>query len=214
MPQSTEAPLPWPGRGVYAVTPEGLTGPDLAAAVAAAVENGVAAVQYRDKSADPARRRRDAAALVAVCRPHRVPLIVNDDVELAAAAGADGVHLGRDDEALAAARARLGDAATVGISCYDDAGRALAAARGGADYVAFGSFFPSVTKPGATRATTGLAAAVRPSVTVPIVAIGGITAENAPPLLAAGIDLVAIVNAIFGAPDIGRATRRLVGLFS
>ncbi|MCY4450496.1 MAG: thiamine phosphate synthase [Immundisolibacterales bacterium] len=214
MPQSTEAPLPWPVRGVYAVTPEGLTGPDLAAAVANAVENGVAAVQYRDKSADPARRRRDAAALVAVCRPRRVPLIVNDDVELAAAAGADGVHLGRDDEALAAARARLGDAVTVGVSCYDDAGRARAAARGGADYVAFGSFFPSLTKPGAIRATTGLAAAVRPSVTVPIVAIGGITAENAPPLLAAGIDLVAIVNAIFGAPDIGRATRRLVGLFS
>ena len=121
---------------------------------------------------------------------------------------------GRDDDALAAARSRLGAAATIGISCYDDAGRALAAARAGADYVAFGSFFPSVTKPGAVRATTDLAAAVRPSIKVPIVAIGGITAQNAPPLLASGIDLLAIVNALFGAPDIGRAARRLVRLFS
>ena len=214
MPPRIEEPLPWPGRGIYAITPEGLTGPDLAAAVASAVENGVVAVQYRDKSSDTARRRRDAAALVEICRPHGVPLIVNDDVELAVAAGANGVHLGREDDALAAARSRLGDAATIGISCYDDAGRALAAARGGADYVAFGSFFPSVTKPAAVRATTDLAAAVHPSIKVPIVAIGGITAQNAPPLLASGIDLLAIVNALFGAPDIGRAARRLVRLFA
>lgn len=213
MPKTNET-LPWPERGIYAVTPDQRSGAELASAVAAAVENGVRAVQYRDKSPDPARRRRDAAALLAICRPHGVPLIINDDVDLAHATGADGVHLGRDDEGLAAARARLGEGAIIGISCYDEAERALAAARSGADYVAFGSFFPSVTKPGAVRATTELVDAVRPRIEVPIVAIGGITADNAPPLLESGVDLLAVVNAIFGAPDVGRAARRLAGLFS
>ena len=211
MPKKNATP-PWPERGVYAITPEDLVGAELATAVAAAVENGVRAVQYRDKSSDPTRRRRDAEALLAICRPHGVPLIVNDDVDLAHATGADGVHLGRDDEGLAAARARLGDGAIIGVSCYDEAERALAGARAGADYVAFGSFFPSATKPGAVRATTDLVATVRPRIEVPIVAIGGITAENAPPLLESGVDLLAVVNAIFGASDVARAARRLVEL--
>ena len=206
--------IPWPDRGVYAVTPEDRFGADLVGAVAAAVETGAKAVQYRDKSANAGQRRSDAEALLSVCRRRGVPLIVNDDVELAFAAGADGVHLGRDDERISAARARLGKAAIIGVSCYDDTDRALAAAREGADYVAFGSFFPSVTKPGAVRATTDLVAAVRPRIEIPIVAIGGITADNAPPLLESGIDLLAVVNAIFGAPDLGRAVRRLARLFS
>ena len=209
-----DLPFPWPNRGLYAVTPEDRTGAALADAVAAAVENGAKAVQYRDKSADPGRRRRDAGSLLAVCRRRGVPLVINDDVDLALDTGADGVHLGRDDETLAAARARLGDAAIVGISCYNDADRALAAACGGADYVAFGSFFPSATKPGAVRATTDLVARIRPLIEVPVVAIGGITADNAPPLLASGIDSLAVVSAIFGAPDVGAAARRLAGLFS
>ena len=182
--------------------------------VAAAVANGVRAVQYRDKSSDHSRRRRDVEALLAVCRPHGVPLIVNDDVELALATGADGVHLGRDDEGLTAARTRLGAGAIIGVSCYNEADRALTAARNGADYVAFGSFFPSVTKPGAVRATTELVAGVRPHIEAPIVAIGGITADNAPPLLESGVDLLAVVNAIFGAADIGLAARRLARLVS
>ena len=206
--------VPWPERGIYAVTPEHRSGAELTAAVASAVEHGVRAVQYRDKSADLERRRRDAEALLEVCRARNVPLIINDDVDLALAAGADGVHLGRDDEALADARSRLGDDTIIGVSCYDEPDRALAAARNGADYVAFGSFFPSVTKPGAVRATAGLVAAVRPRIGVPIVAIGGITPENAPPLLECGVDLLAIVNAIFGAPDIAQAVRRLARLMS
>ena len=211
---STDRAVPWPERGVYAVTPEDRTGAALARAVAAAVEHGVRAVQYRDKSTDTARRRRDAEALLAVCRPHGVPLIINDDVDLALATGADGVHVGRDDAGLAAARAQLGDGAIIGVSCYDEAERALAAAANGADYVAFGSFFPSVTKPGAVRATTDLVTAVRARIEVPIVAIGGITADNAPPLLESGVDLLAVVNAIFGAPDIAHAVRRLVRLLT
>ena len=213
MPREHQTP-PWPNRGIYAVTPEGWSGAALAGAVATAVDQGVKAVQYRDKSPDTARRRSDAEALLAICRPRRVPLIINDDVDLALAVGADGVHLGRNDETLAAARARLGNAAIIGVSCYNEAGRALTAARDGADYVAFGSFFPSVTKPGAVRATTELLAAVRRRIEAPIVAIGGITADNAPPLLECGVDLLAIVDAIFGAPDIAHAVRRLTGLVS
>ena len=213
MPREQQTP-PWPNRGIYAVTPEGWSGAALAGAVATAVEQGVKAVQYRNKSPDTARRRSDAEALLAICRPRRVPLIINDDVDLALAVGADGVHLGRNDETLAAARARLGNAAIIGVSCYNEAGRALTAARDGADYVAFGSFFPSVTKPGAVRATTELLAAVRWRIEAPIVAIGGITADNAPPLLECGVDLLAIVDAIFGAPDIAHAVRRLTGLVS
>ena len=213
MPREHQTP-PWPNRGIYAVTPEGWSGAALAGAVATAVEQGVKAVQYRDKSPDTARRRSDAEALLAICRSRRVPLIINDDVDLALAVGADGVHLGRNDETLAAARARLGNAAIIGVSCYNEAGRALTAARDGADYVAFGSFFPSVTKPGAVRATTELLAAVRWRIEAPIVAIGGITADNAPPLLECGVDLLAIVDAIFGAPDIAHAVRRLTGLVS
>ena len=213
MPREHQTP-PWPSRGIYAVTPEGWSGAALAGAVATAVEQGVKAVQYRDKSPDTARRRSDAEALLTICRPRRVPLIINDDVDLALAVGADGVHLGRNDETLAAARARLGNAAIIGVSCYNEAARALTAARDGADYVAFGSFFPSVTKPGAVRATTELLAAVRRRIKAPIVAIGGITADNAPPLLECGVDLLAIVDAIFGAPDIAHAVRRLTGLVS
>ena len=213
MPNTDKMPA-WPERGVYAITPDHRSGSDLAAAVATAVEHGVKAVQYRDKSSDAARRRSDAEALLAVCRPRGVPLIINDDVDLALAAGADGVHLGREDEVLGDARARLGDAAIIGVSCYNEASRALAAARKGANYVAFGSFFPSLTKPGAVRATTELITAVRPHIEIPIVAIGGITSANAPSLLESGVDLLAIVNAIFGAPDIARAVRRLTRLVS
>lgn len=213
MPREHET-TPWPRRGIYAVTPEDRFGAVLADAVATAVEQGVRAVQYRNKSPDAARRRSDAEALLAICRPRRVPLIVNDDVDLALAVGADGVHLGRDDETLAAARARLGSSAIIGVSCYDEVRRALTAARDGADYVAFGSFFPSVTKPGAVRATTELVAEVRLRIEAPIVAIGGITADNAPPLLECGVDLLAVVDAIFGTPDVAHAARRLAGLVS
>ena len=204
---------PWPTRGVYAVTPEDRSGAALAGAVATAVEHGVKAVQYRNKSTDAARRRSDAEALLAVCRPRRVPLIVNDDVDLALAVGADGVHLGRDDEPLAAARTRLGGAAVIGVSCYDEAGRALAAARDGRT-TCVRELLSSATKPGAVRATTDLVAAVRGRIEAPIVAIGGITADNAPPLLESGVDLLAVVHAIFGAPDIAHAVRRLAGLAS
>lgn len=206
----------WPEKGLYVVTPETLSGAPLVEAVTAAVEHGARAVQYRDKSDDSGRRIDDAWALVEVCHPRGVPLIVNDDASLARAVGADGVHLGRDDLALAAARDLLGDDIILGVSCYDEPERARVAVDEQANYVAFGSFFSSTTKPGAVRAGPELVREVRESIEVPIVAIGGITAENAPALLEAGVDMLAVVNAVFGAetPDgIAKATKRLAALF-
>jgi thiamine-phosphate pyrophosphorylase len=201
-------------RGLYAVT-DGVERPleTLVALVEAVIRGGAAVVQYRDKSMDAARRAREASALRALCRSHGVPLIVNDDVELARSVGADGVHLGRDDLPPAEARDRLGPGAIIGASCYADPECALAAEAAGADYVAFGRFFPSRTKPQATPASVALLAAVRPRLRVPVVAIGGITPENAPALIAAGADLLAVVQGVFGDPDPRAAAARFASLF-
>jgi thiamine-phosphate pyrophosphorylase len=207
------AMFPFPARGLYAVTPEHLSGRTLSEAVSAALAGGARAVQYRDKSQGGKRRTADAAALVALCRRARVPLIVNDDVTLARAVGADGVHLGRDDPALEQAREILGPGAIIGVSCYDEVDRALAARAAGATYVAFGSFFPSTTKPGAIRATVDLVRRVRSMIEVPIVGIGGITPENAPALLEAGIDVLAVVNAVFNVGDARGGAKAFEALF-
>ncbi|HEY5718860.1 MAG TPA: thiamine phosphate synthase, partial [Gammaproteobacteria bacterium] len=140
-----------PLRGLYAIT-DGRHGDALLDPVDAVLRGGAVLVQYRDKSGDRPRRRAEATALLALCRRHRARLLINDDVELAAAVGADGVHLGRDDGSLAAARERLGPGALIGVSCYADPARARDAARAGADYLAFGSVHPSPTKPHAVRA--------------------------------------------------------------
>ncbi len=198
------------GRGVYVIT----DGPrdDLVAAVRAALAGGARLVQYRDKGTDTDRRRREAAELVALCRSHRVPLIVNDDIELAASAGAAGVHLGAGDASIGDARARLGADAIIGVSCYGSIERARQRAAEGADYLAFGAFFPSPTKPAAPRARTGVLGEAR-ALGVPVVAIGGITADNARLLVDAGADYLAVISAVFGADDIESATRRLASLF-
>lgn len=199
-----------PARGVYAIT----DGPrdDLLAAVDAALAGGAAIVQYRDKTSDDARRYDEAAALLATCRRHAVPLIINDDVDLALAIGADGVHLGEDDGDLAAARTKLGADATIGASCYDSIDRAKRLADG-ADYLAFGAFFASTTKPHARNATPELLTHAR-SLHRPLAAIGGITPENAQPLLDAGADFIAVVSGIFSSSNIENATRRYAQLFS
>src|SRR5258708_2740495 len=171
-----------PHRGLYAIT-DGPR-PDLLAAAAAALRGGASVLQYRDKTADAARRRDEAVALNALCTRHGVPLIVNDDIELAHTAGAAGVHLGEHDGDVASARARLGVAAIIGVSCYDSLARAHAAAAAGADYLAFGAFYPTPTKPSARHATLDLLHDAEP-LGLPLVAIAGITPYNARPLLAA-----------------------------
>lgn len=202
-------------RGLYAIT-DALLIPDdrLIDVVEQAILGGARLIQYRDKSTDPTRRLVQVQALNAMCRHHEVPLIVNDDVELAAQAGAAGVHVGQDDPAFAHARARLGADALIGVSCYDRLDLALAAADEGADYVAFGAFFPSPTKPTEIRAPIELLRAARAVLRVPVVAIGGITPDNAPLLLETGADMLAVVSGVFGQPDIQAAARRYAILFA
>jgi len=183
-----------PLRGLYAITAG-----DLGPVERALATRALCALQYRDKSTDAARRGREAHALARLCRTHGVSFIVNDDVGLALAAGADGVHLGRDDGAIAAVRARL-PGRLVGASCYDRLELAELAVAAGADYVAFGSVFASATKPGAVRAPLELFARAR-GLGVPLVAIGGITLHNAPQVLAAGADCLAVISDLFDAPD-------------
>jgi thiamine-phosphate pyrophosphorylase len=200
-------------RGLYAVTPDE---PDiglLVRKVRMALAGGARFVQYRNKSANAAQRREQGAALLALCREAGVPLIINDDLDLAGAIRADGLHLGRDDVSIAAARAHLGTGKLLGASCYDRLELALAAREAGADYVAFGSAFPSATKPGATRAPLGLYREARARLDSPIVAIGGITTENAPSVIEAGADAVAVISALFDAPDIEAAARSFSRLF-
>ena len=202
-------------RGLYAIT-DALLIPDerLTTAVEQAILGGARLIQYRDKSHDAARRLTQAAALNELCQRYVVPLIINDDVELAAQVGAAGVHVGKDDPAFAIARAHLGQNAIIGVSCYDRLDLALEAARAGADYVAFGAFFPSPTKPTETRASIALLRKARTALNVPIVAIGGITPDNAPLLLDVGADALAVVSGVFGQPDIQAAARRYANLFA
>jgi thiamine-phosphate pyrophosphorylase len=199
--------------GLYAVTPDEADTAGLARMVEAAVAGGARLVQYRNKTASPALRVEQARALLTVCRSAQVPLIVNDHPDIAAAVGADGIHLGRDDGDVAATRARF-PGALLGVSCYDDIERAREARRFGADYVAFGRFFPSLTKPGTIRASLGLVAQARREVGLPIVAIGGITLENAPGLLAGGVDALAVISALFGSSDVRGAARGFAALFT
>ena len=197
-------------RGLYAIS-DGPR-PDLLAAVKAALRGGAALLQYRDKTNDSARRAFEARALRELCARFEVPFIVNDDVELALAVGADGVHLGEDDADVASTRARLGAAAIIGTSCYDSLARARQLAAAGADYLAFGAFFPSPTKPNARRATPDLLREANP-LGLPLVAIGGITPDNAPPLVAAGADFLAVISGVFGAADIAAVAEKYKKLF-
>ena len=199
-----------PSRGLYAIT----DGPraDLLQACAAALRGGAVILQYRDKSADARQRRGEAEALVALGARHAVPLIINDDIELAAAVGAAGVHLGEDDADIASARDRLGADAIIGVSCYDSLERAQRLAQSGADYLAFGAFFSSPTKPQARRATLDMLVAAR-ALRKPLVAIGGITPDNAQALLDAGANFLAVVSGIFANADPENAARRYTDLF-
>lgn len=192
-------------RGLYAITPES---GDLERKVRLALEGGIALLQYRRKTRDAAAAR----AIIKLARQFSVPVIINDDVELALELGADGVHLGRDDGDLHVARRRL-SGKVLGASCYNDAGLARAAVGAGADYVAFGSVFASPTKPAAVRAPLMLFKEARP-LGVPLAAIGGITLENAPQLIAAGADLLAVISDLFDAPDIRQRARDYGKLFA
>lgn len=198
-------------NGLYVIT-DGSTGEILLSKVEQALRGGAAIVQYRDKTTDQARREQEAAALRSLCQQHHALFIINDDVALAKAVQADGVHVGRDDSALSTAREALGKAAIIGVSCYNQLELALNAAERGADYIAFGSFFPSPTKPNAPRATLELLHQARQQLALPICAIGGITLENAPDLLANGADMLAVITDVFNNPAIEHQAARYQAL--
>lgn len=202
-------------RGLYAIADTGLIpGEQLIEAVAFAIQGGAMMIQYRDKSHDAIKRQWEAQDLVNLCRPLGVPLIVNDDAQLAAQIRAHGVHLGKEDADISEARALLGSNAIIGVSCYNEIERAIAAEKAGADYVAFGSFFPSTTKPNAVKAEPALLREAKQRLRIPVVAIGGITADNGAPLVEAGADLLAVITDLFGSRDIRAAAERIAQLFT
>ena len=193
-------------RGLYAITPDIVDIAVLVAKVEAAIAGGAQAIQYRNKTAPHSLKRKQAAMLARVCGGGGAIFIVNDDVALAREVGAAGVHLGEDDGDIGQVRARLGEGMLIGASCYNDLSRAKRLVAEGADYVAFGSFYPSVTKPGARHADPTLLRRAK-SLRVPIVAIGGITAANGRALVEAGADALAVISAVFDPDDLAEVTR-------
>ena len=200
-------------RGLYAITPEDADTEALVARVALALEGGAALVQYRAKSVVPTLALAQSRRLAALCGSFGALFIVNDSIELASASGADGVHLGRDDTAIAQARRAL-PRAIIGVSCYSDPSAARSAARDGADYVAIGSIFASVTKPLAVRATLSAIGEARRLSGLPVAAIGGITLDNADEAMKAGADMLAVITALFTAPDVRTAARAFSDRFA
>lgn len=208
---TTSAPL----AGLYAIADTSLiAAARLVDSVALAIAGGAHVVQYRDKAGDRDLRLRQATALARLCESHRAPLIINDDPDLAADVGAAGVHLGRADLSLTKARRRLGSQAIIGISCYNQLELALTAEAEGANYVAFGSFYGSATKPKAVRALPELLRTAKQQLNIPVVAIGGITPENGGALINAGADSLAVIEGLFKQSDIRRAAYRYALLFN
>jgi thiamine-phosphate pyrophosphorylase len=204
---------PFAVRGLYAITPEESDTQVLLRKVGLALTGGVKMVQYRNKLAPPKLRSEHARELLAICRSAGVPLIINDDLELALESGADGVHLGREDGDLRRAREQLGPDRLLGASCYDSLALAHTAVALGADHVAFGSVFGSPTKPGAVKAPLALFERARREFAVPLVAIGGITPQNAMSVIDAGAHALAVISALFDAPDIKAAAGRFNRIF-
>lgn len=199
-------------RGLYAITPDETDTAELLHKVRQALLGGARILQYRNKSADRLLRLEQAAALRELTHEFSVSLIINDDLALAQQADADGVHLGTGDGSVTAAREMLGDARLIGVSCYNRLELAHQAVQQGADYVAFGSFFPSTVKPDAVQAAPELLRQARREIAVPVVAIGGITAQNGARLLEAGAAALAVISAVFGAADIKNAARQFSSL--
>lgn len=199
--------------GLYAITPEASDTASLLAMTQQALAGGARLVQYRSKTDDTALRLEQAHSLARLCAEFDVPFIINDYPDLALEVGADGVHLGKEDGPIIEARRKLGPGKIIGISCYERLEHAVEAERQGADYVAFGAFFASVTKPGAVSAPVGLLRQAKQKLRIQIVAIGGIMPENAGELICQGADAVAVSNALFSAQDIRSAAENFSLLF-
>src|SRR5690606_12039971 len=204
-------PLP---QGVYAITDEVLLPSDIFLdRIQAALEVGVSVLQYRNKKGDAGQQREQCRQLRTLCDRYDTRLLINDDIDLCLHAAADGVHLGQADTRLTEARARLGDDAIIGVTCHASVELAWQAQQDGASYVAFGRFFPSLTKPLAPPASLDVLHNASKQLTVPLVAIGGINAENGAALIEAGADLLAVIHCLFAFPDVAHRARQLNSLF-
>ena len=200
--------------GLYAITPDLADTPELLRKVRLALQGGASVLQYRNKTADAALQLLQASALRDLTREFDTAFIMNDDAALAAQVDADGVHLGGEDGSVAAARALLGATKIIGVSCYNRPPLALSAVQQGADYVAFGAFFPSSVKPEAVKADVSMLRAARKEIAVPIVAIGGITQQNGAGLVQAGATSLAVISALWDVPDIEASAKEFSTLFS
>lgn len=201
-------------NGLYLVTPDIDDTEWLCAQVQKALAAGISVVQYRHKTASETLRQEQAVALLALCRRANTAFLINDHIALAAALDADGVHVGEHDHAISEARSLLGAGKIIGASCYNRFELAEQAQAAGADYVAFGACYPSPTKPHAPRATVSVFTQAKQSLSVPVVGIGGITLENASPLIAAGADALAVITDIFQAADITARCQQFQALFA
>lgn len=205
-------------HGLYAITDERLISDQFETAIKQTLQGGSRIIQYRDKSSDTGKRQRQCRIIRQLCDQYQALFIVNDDIELALTASADGVHLGKDDLNISAARQRLGADAIIGVSCYNQLELATEAEHAGADYVAFGAFFSSSVKPDANHAPLSLIALAKEKFELPICCIGGINADNAASLINAGSDMIAVISDIFipnnADQDIKQASKNLSKLFS
>lgn len=199
-------------KGLYAITES--DSENLLEKARLAFEGGVKILQYRNKSADEKTKLKEAAELALLCREYAACFIINDDIELAKAVGADGVHLGREDGNIEDAKKLLGNEAVIGVTCYQDINNALEAERLGATYVAFGSFFASPSKPDAPRADLSLIRKAKHQLSLPVCCIGGITLENMDPLLEEGADMLAVISSLFAADDIKATAQQFSSRFN
>jgi len=200
-------------KGLYAITPDSADLNTLIQKTKSAIEGGAFMVQYRSKIQDRDVKMQQCAAILRLCREYEIPCIVNDDVEMCRVLEADGVHLGEKDDNIAEVRHILGEDAIIGSSCYDQLDRAKSAQKEGASYVAFGAMFPTSTKPNAPRATLALLKEAKREIQIPIVAIGGITVNNAHDVIKTGIDAIAVINSLYEAKSIKETAETLSKMF-
>ena len=204
-------------HGLYVITDAAITQQTrqpVEVMITQAIAGGARIIQYRNKQAPASEQHQEAMRLAKLCATQQVTFLINDDVDLAIAVNADGVHLGQGDLPIASARQQLGEAKIIGITCHNDLALAERAQAAGADYVAFGRFFPSHTKPAAPGATVNTLIHAKQLLNLPVCAIGGITPNNAPQLISSGADMLAVIHAVLAAPDIEQAARQFANLFA
>ena len=200
-------------KGLYAITPDMADLNTLIQKTQLAIEGGAFMVQYRSKIQDRDVKIQQCAAILRLCREYKIPCIVNDDVDMCRVLEADGVHLGEKDDNIAEVRRILGEDAIIGSSCYDQLNRAKLAQKEGASYVAFGAVFPTPTKPNAPRATLELLTEAKSQIQIPIVAIGGITMNNAHDVIETGIDAIAVINSLYESNSIKETAETFSHMF-